>query len=103
MPAATQNQNLQQQPGYAHTAGPWTTAGVTIKCREGIIAQLPRLQDGGVYARGKNAKLIVKAPDLLAALKEIVGQGEDSMKPVTLTPHVLRQYRDLIIAAEGRS
>lgn len=102
-----------------HTPGPWTIVPrihadmfAAIMGADGHL--VVNLGDGGngIAQQGANAHLIVKAPELLEALKHLVAHCEmladigyvhkDSLKPIEWSPDgVLAQAKDMIHRAEG--
>ena len=83
-----------------HTPGPWRTGTKvfrTIYANDVLI---------GVMDRPKDARLAAAAPDLLAALKEIVLRYPEAMKMPAQTPGLMLQEaikdaHEAIAKAEG--
>lgn len=60
-----------------HTPGPWAREGLRVYVHNrGTIAECPLPQSGGVFEVSSNARLIAAAPDMLAALKEMVDEAD---------------------------
>lgn len=58
-----------------HTPGPWVCDGATLEfegARFGQVAYILEKEGEQFYASAANARLIAAAPDLLAALRELL-------------------------------
>lgn len=90
-----------------HTPGPWFVNG---DCVEADGPEGPRDVTVAVVhghphntVRAANARLIAAAPELLAALKELVAYDDGSNEPEDYGYEVLQRCKAAIAKAEGRS
>lgn len=61
-----------------HTPGPWRIHGRVIRVPgRGVIAEIPGPETVGVFDWLDNARLIAAAPDLLEAVKQMIGVYDD--------------------------
>jgi len=94
----------------AHTPGPWTVHAWGDKSYEinaalDTVCNVPGFDDDTVDAGNAeaNASLIAAAPELLAALKELVAYDDGSNDPEDYGYEVLQRCKATIAKAEGRS
>jgi len=67
-----------------HTPGPWTIQGAFIGTDDAHIAQVKGEGRGVTFQRAEaNSALIAAAPDLLAALSELLAESEEFHNPNT--------------------
>ena len=67
-----------------HTPGPWTIQGAFIGTDDAHVAQVKGEGRGVTSQRAEaNSMLIAAAPDLLAALSELVAESEEFHNPNT--------------------
>lgn len=108
-------------PVSDHTPGPWAVGFdangwedgdinvIADKC--GLVCSIPRQLNGLYHSPGvgrthdnqeANARLIAAAPELLAALQELVAYDEGSSAEGEYGYEVLHRCRSAIAKAEGR-
>ena len=100
-----------------HTAGPWSvtsqseagryisvTAPHPEKNGRKTICRVPFSSDPGPYSDDADARLIAAAPELLAALKDLVSEADQMAKTSSLLSRgpVHDRARAAIAKAEGR-
>lgn len=100
----------------AHTPGPWVVGGASGnegEAREIVAASRTIAWSASTWDEDEgdvvteeddaNAHLIAAAPDLLAALKELVDYDEGSNEPGEFGYEILQRCKAAIAKAEGRS
>lgn len=92
----------------AHTPGPWVAyknAGWCVRVpKAGTLLVLGGVSEEPPEEQAKaNAHLIAAAPDMLAALSNIVGMVDGFAVPETALSPEIEMARKIIAKAEGRS
>jgi hypothetical protein len=84
-----------------HTPGPWVVSNDTIGSDHGDIARI-HYQSSRTARGWEDRFVIAAAPEMLAALKEIVAYDEGSNDPEDYGYEVLVRCKTAIAKAEGR-
>lgn len=84
-----------------HTPGPWTWDGRWLRSHAGGTILWYTTDDNGVHAKPDDALLIEAAPDLLAALKELVAHNEISVLTLGSLHPAMRNARAAIAKVKG--